>query len=593
MKIENSNCDVAKIPLREDPSHEPWQTWVESQIGVLGDDDARLLGTAYAHFLGQKSTELPPELFGSIHGKSKSRLLGITYTPTDIREQLVNRVLTKLIETRQPADLKISDPCCGSGTFTITSLDFLMRQGVDARIALEQVLYFSDIDRISVGLALVNIRAWLENRKIDCGDIKLNASCRDFFSDDRCFDAFITNPPYVKLQNLDVRVRAQLRSSYPKLFVGALGLSAIFLKRMIDLLAPDGVLGVITQNNFFSSNSAAPLRQELGPKVLEIANFGSDKVFDSVSAYACLLYVCEKNQATFKFRRIQSKADICAQGETLPTAHLRAGKWRLGSKQELQELQRLESAGVPLGVACRISVGIATLLDKAFFVTEKDGVWIGTSPSGQDYAIENEAVCPLIKVSELGAKVSSPAPQRGVIFPYEVRQGKAEAILAERLEQEMPNASRYLFTWKDALQRRDKGRKPLAPWHLWGRQQSMTAFGPKLLTKTFSRGPSFYLDETDSLFANGYAVFQRDPAFDLRYVQAVLNSRVFYYYAKLTSFEIEGNYQCYQKNFIERFCLPVVDKKIQIELASDSIRIENFLLRHFDLSEQAILALEL
>jgi len=30
-------------------------------------------------------------------------------------------------------------------------------------------------------------------------------------------------------------------------------------------------------------------------------------------------------------------------------------------------------------------------------------------------------------------------------------------------------------------------------------------------------------------------------------------------YALMTSFEIEGGYQCYQKNFIENVCLPPID----------------------------------
>lgn len=40
-----------------------------------------------------------------------------------------------------------------------------------------------------------------------------------------------------------------------------------------------------------------------------------------------------------------------------------------------------------------------------------------------------------------------------------------------------------------------------------------------------------------------------------------------YYYAKLTSFQIEGAYQCYQKNFIEKFGIPNLD--------SDAINIIN------------------
>ncbi len=82
------------------------------------------------------------------------------------------------------------------------------------------------------------------------------------------FDAFITNPPYVKFQNLDINTRKKISDKYSKLLNGSLGLSAIFLKKMYDDLLDSGVIGIITQNNFFTSNSAKFLRQELTKKNL-------------------------------------------------------------------------------------------------------------------------------------------------------------------------------------------------------------------------------------------------------------------------------------------------------------------------------------
>ena len=38
-----------------------------------------------------------------------------------------------------------------------------------------------------------------------------------------------------------------------------------------------------------------------------------------------------------------------------------------------------------------------------------------------------------------------------------------------------------------------------------------------------------------------------------------------HYYAKFTSFQISGNFECYQKNFIENFGIPDLKKK-EIEL---------------------------
>jgi hypothetical protein len=118
----------------------------------------------------------------------------------------------------------------------------------------------------------------------------------------------------------------------------------------------------------------------------------------------------------------------------------------------------------------------------------------------------------------------------------------------DTLRGRFPGAWAHLQRHRDAQKRRDKGHKDYAAWFAWGRTQGMEAAGPKLLTKTFSRRPAFFRDESDALFCNGYAVSLPSTyagGLDLRLLQRILNSAVMHYFARLTSFEIEGDYQCY------------------------------------------------
>ena len=119
---------------------------------------------------------------------------------------------------------------------------------------------------------------------------------------------------------------------------------------------------------------------------------------------------------------------------------------------------------------------------------------------------------------------------------------------------------------RSLLDKRSKGKLKVFPWYLWGRTQSLEAPGPKLLTKTFSKRPNFILDPTDSLFCNGYSIKPRlsdlySNKININLLKKILNSDIMLYYTKLTSFQIEGNYQCYQKNFIERFGMPILNDK--------------------------------
>ena len=90
----------------------------------------------------------------------------------------------------------------------------------------------------------------------------------------------------------------------------------------------------------------------------------------------------------------------------------------------------------------------------------------------------------------------------------------------------------------------------------------MSANGPKILTKTFSRKPTFFLDESDQLYCNGYGIFLKEnlltSCLSPQALAIILNSKIMHYFTILTSFQIAGGFQCYQKNFIESFGVPML-----------------------------------
>jgi hypothetical protein len=61
------------------------------------------------------------------------------------------------------------------------------------------------------------------------------------------------------------------------------------------------------------------------------------------------------------------------------------------------------------------------------------------------------------------------------------------------------------------------------------------------------------------------------------------------YYLRLTSFQIEGDYQCYQKNFIERFSIVSLSKNEMAELLKMDCEEKNgFLCRKYSLDYEAV-----
>ena len=93
-------------------------------------------------------------------------------------------------------------------------------------------------------------------------------------------------------------------------------------------------------------------------------------------------------------------------------------------------------------------------------------------------------------------------------------------------------------------------------WYAYGRTQGLSKFGKKLLFPTFAGYPHFtQIDDENSLFCNGYAIFD-EGNLDFSLLQRILNSSVMNYYVSKTSYPIEGGYYCYQKKYIEHFSIP-------------------------------------
>jgi adenine-specific DNA-methyltransferase len=502
---------------------------------------------------------------------------GVVYTPDFIAKYLITEGF-KLSAT----DLKkarFCDPCCGGAVFVLAAAQFLNQQtGIPLENALRDHIWGFDLNPIAIEDTQCLAELFLLERGRPVPHERLNFHVADAFmskhaevlSRTRCpdgFDLIATNPPYVKLQNLAPDYRTALIERYPDLASGSFSLAMIFLIAAQRWLAPSGMLAVITQNNIFSSLAAEEVRRQLQVRgsVRRILDFGHNRVFANASAYTCLVFCGKDPTAALEYDSIRgpvtAESLACAAFASIPTAGLNPTKWRLAARDDLENLRRIEAAGVQLGEIADIRVGFATLKDRAFLLSEVGGVCRAIGPDGQSHEIEKDITQHAVKIAAFDNESEIRANTLRIICPYE-KSGSRYALLPESIMvNRFPAAHAYLGLWRSELAQRDKGRKEYEAWYAWGRTQGLAAPGPKLLTKTFSRGPNFMMDESDSLFCNGYAVFSPrpmllGPQISLRALQSILNSIVMFYYARLTSFQIEGGFECYQKNFIEHFGIP-------------------------------------
>ncbi len=513
-------------------------------------------------------------LIHPLHRKNQ----GIVYTPNWIIDYLIENALAMSAKDKPI----LCDPACGSGGFLLRAAEILHRsRGLSYSESVRDCLVGWDSDSAAVD----NARGLLELLSISHGESPCSEQFRLFQTDtllgdpeqlwqlagiEGGFDVVTTNPPYVKLQNLSPPYRKQLIDRYPRFAKGSFSLALLFLLAGHRLLADEGCLAFVTQNNFFTSLAGASVREYLQQRrcIRRIVDFGHARAFSQASAYTCLVFLGNRPSDAFQFECTSPTAEALARADfnQIRFDRLDHKKWRLAKGRHFDNLAKIEQTGVPLGELAQIRVGFATLRDNVYWTREDSGECWATDPTGERISVERGITVAAAKVAELKSEADLHQIATRIIFPYRQHHGRWQVIPEADLRRRFPNAYRHLKNCRDLLDSRDKGKANPDGWYAWGRSQGRQAPGPKLLTKTFDRRPNFMLDPSDHLFCNGYSIhlargLPSHPHITIELLQRILNSPLMHYYAKLTSFQIEGGYQCYQKNFIERFGIPALSKQ--------------------------------
>jgi adenine-specific DNA-methyltransferase len=501
-------------------------------------------------------------------------LNGAVYTPVHIADFMCQRTITR-------GDEVVADISCGAGAFLLAAVRRLRQlsgQTVPAIVAGQiigrDILPYS-IRHARLLLALLALELGEEVAvmpdRLSVGD-SFEAAWRAEIVTGSGVDVVVGNPPYIRLQELPMNVRANLAAGhFATVAAGNFDLYFAFFEVGLDLLKAGGHLAYITPNTYFTTKTATPLRRLLAETgyLREIIDCGDLAIFN-VATYSTLTFLTKMRGETFIFRRPTEQAEQFAFDQvpaaTLPTAELTTAGWRLGYADEMEFLHAVESCGSPLASFAKLGVGLATLRDYLFFLGSAPLV-NGTyqiSRDGQAYQIEPEVTCPIVKISEHLDQASLDRCQTRMLFPYEINQtGEMSLIPEEKMQTLYSGALAYLTSIRPELAKRDHGRKKYEAWYAYGRRQGLKPLNTgQLLTTVYSATPRFLLDPAPGRRTiNGYAVVPTPGSLwatetGLRTLQVILQSEIMALYITLTSTALAGGYFCYAGNYLARFGLP-------------------------------------
>ena len=369
------------------------------------------------------------------------------------------------------------------------------------------------------------------------------------------FDVVIGNPPYVRIQEIDEDFAKVLKNSFASA-TGKFDVYVCFMEHGFFLLKENGILTLITPNKFFNSAYGKGLREFITGKCAlhAVVDFGNSQVFESATNYTCITQLTRTVNEDLKYKKISSGDDFIDFSKTReglqnmkhPNS---AAPWIFINYAESRILAKL-SANPYLGTVCNeIFQGLVSGGDKLFYfdlVEVNEDAFVGRSSlNGNLYSFEKELCFFLLKGAEI-KRYSPIKPKMMVVFPYYQESSRTLLIPDHVLRSEFPKTFDYFSLHREQLENRGSERMEYEAWYAMWCPRSIQKFAaPKILTQVLASRANYTLDLTNKTMfvgggnAGGYGIVPRE---NLKYILALLNSKLLDYVLQRTSTQFQGGF---------------------------------------------------
>jgi type I restriction-modification system DNA methylase subunit len=597
----------------------------ETQDGSIRYDfgaiDADVLGVMYEQYLGlmlHQTAKRAKLSNGAVNRKEQ----GIYYTPTWVVDYIVRFAVEDVLKRKgTKADkLRVLDPACGSGTFLLRAFDHVMRArnptgaSVQSKFdpetagplvalgtsVLTDNLFGVDLDARAVEIAQLNLMIRAAESRHRLPTLERNVRVGNSVIDDGVvdaravdwgkafptpmkeggFDVIVTNPPYVRIQNLP----EQERDYFAKRFSaeGDYDIYTIFVQRAWELLRDGGVAGFILPNKFLNANYGQSLRSFLAERgaVLKLMDFRDYQVFEDATTYTCLLFL-RKGARTrrFEFGSLSADADPAATRSlsdeqfslsSVDVPREPAKPWTLVPASFRDLFQRLDATDIRLAdLTTDIFQGLVTGYNPAYIVSAKAAgrtlTTIATLDEGHTAEVESAALRKFVTGKDI-FRWRVDWHSLFILYPYDIEGDTATLIPHAEFQSRFPKAEEFLRYFEKELRGREGGRFAREKnWHQFGRFQNIAKFAyPKLIVQLLAKRNSFSYDPEGAWYfggggnsGGGYGIRLKDTS-DRNYcfVLGVLNSRPVEFYHHLISTPFRGGYFSYGRRFLESLPIP-------------------------------------
>jgi len=554
------------------------------------DVDVEVLGHIFEQSLNDLE-KIKESLFDEHKIVDTRKKDGVFYTPKFITEYIVNntvaftcnakkedlKLFDELKDTKKAKEkrrntlhvyreylenLKIVDPACGSGAFLTASFRYLLDEhkwiqnelfkyeaglfdyhDVDKQI-IEKNLFGVDINGASVGIAKLSL--WLQTAKRNrplsnlMGNIKsansLTSDWNELFPEIMAnggFDCVIGNPPYI-MEDTNRSAFDGLRDL--ECYQGKTDIWHLFTCKAIEITKQKGLISFIAKNQWLNSASALNMRKNIysNTEIKTIVDFGVNLVFEDVGQQT-MIFVLQKNRTNkvhnINYIKYTKKVDMIKIEEILK--HPIETDYTLITNKELKKnfnekenltfssskieniLTQIDNKkNFEFDSKKEIIQGIIGAPDKAFVIkkdkldkfnsNEKEFIKMLHTNTGQFYTNDSDKY----------------------IFYISKKNFDGKCI------DDYPNIKDFFEPYKDELiQKKINYKTPDKPYFYLHRERDENFFkeGAKLVFTSRTKGRDFTYTEK-SFYGTRNLFFIKSNRVDLKYITALLNSKLFYFY---------------------------------------------------------------
>jgi methylase of polypeptide subunit release factors len=485
---------------------------------------------------------------------SQEKLFGQVYTPDFIVYKILDDVCYNSPEILGKS---IIDPACGDGRFLIEVVKRIIDYSPENDLKKNlQCVFGWDIDTEAIDLCVSNLNYLIKDKGFDIHwNIHVTNAIKKYekqdlftFKDSQRFDFIVGNPPYIRIQHLDLEQRTYIQNNYDFCKSGSTDIYIAFYELCINLLSENGTCGLITPNTFLFTETARPLRQYFvtNKNLQQITNYGDIQLFDDATTYSAIIIFNKKRNKQFLFQKALTVTSF--EEKFTDFSELKEPFWQLST------VQTGNFKGKKLKEICNIHVGITTLCDSAYiFSIEEidDNYALASTKFKGKVKLEKGILKPIIKGSKL--KSSDEKIKEYVLFPYKRIEGKATIIPENELKEYYPLAYNYLLSVKTELDKRDNGTPNPVTWYAFGRSQGLdTSFGEKIIFSPMNYKPNFiYYANPEATFYSGYCI--KINGYCIEKLLNQLNSDRMAQFVSMSSRDFRGGWKAYNKKIIENF----------------------------------------